>query len=300
MRKGIVILMLLSALVLCACGGAPEAEPSPSVPTATVQAPAPTETPRPTETPMPEAPSPTAEPTATTVPEEPSPTPEPTSTTQPAATPVPTEPTEPTATPTIGPVVVFRDDFEGALAGGWSWQNEDPSRWNLTDVPGALRVILQDGGINWSIPARNVLLRQAPTGKFEIATLVHFTPSSNFQIAGLLVYQDESNMLQLGRAFCDGPAACVGNGIYFDSAVSGEGSAQNFSTNVASQSTAYLKVRREGGTYTGYYSEDGTNWTVIGQHTNPLNPVRVGLIAAQATQAETTADFEYFTITTLP
>ena len=69
---------------------------------------------------------------------------------------------------------------------------------------------------------------------------------------------------------------------------------------MASQSQAYLRLRREGNTYTGYYSEDGTNWTVIGQHTSPLNPLRVGLFAAQAISAETTADFEYFTITTLP
>jgi len=61
-----------------------------------------------------------------------------------------------------------------------------------------------------------------------------------------------------------------------------------------------LRLRREGTTYTGYYSEDGANWTVIGQHTSNLTPFRVGLIAAQANEAETTADFDYFTIVALP
>jgi beta-xylosidase len=196
--------------------------------------------------------------------------------------------------------VVFRDDFQEVLASGWTWQNEDPSHWNLAEVPGSLRIVLQDGGVNWGNPAKNVLLRQAPAGKFEIATLVHFTPNSNFQIAGLVIYQDDANVLHFGRAFCDRPDVCTGNGIYFDSAVSGEASPQNFPTNVANPSTAYLKVRREGATYTGYYSEDGTNWMVVGQHSNPLNPLRVGLIAAQAIEAETTADFDYFTITTWP
>jgi beta-xylosidase len=196
--------------------------------------------------------------------------------------------------------VVFRDDFQGALASGWAWESEDPSRWNLTDVPGSLRIILQDGGIRWTIPAKNVLLRQPPAGKFEIETLVRLTPTSDFQFAGLVAYQDGATALQLGRAFCAPKENCIGNGVYFDNLPAGGGAFSNFATSTASQSLAYLKLRREGNTYTGYYSEDGTNWTVVGQHINPLNPVRVGLIAAQAPSAETTADFEYFTITTLP
>jgi beta-xylosidase len=312
MRQGIVILMVLSALLLSACGGAPEAEQVPSAPTATAEEPVPTETPKPADTPAQEAPTAMPEPTDTPAPEEPSPTPEPTSTLEPVATPEPTEAAEPTATlvstepaeptvaPTTGPVVVFRDDFEGALAGGWAWENEDPSHWNLTDVPGSLRIVLQDGGINWPTPARNVLLRQPPTGTFEIETLVRFTPSSDFQFAGLVIYQDGNTGLQLGRAFCAPKETCVGNGVYFDNLMGDGRVGSNFATATASQSQAYLRLRCEGSTYTGYYSEDGTNWTVIGQHTNPLNPLRVGLIAAQAAQAETTADFDYFTITTLP
>jgi beta-xylosidase len=197
-------------------------------------------------------------------------------------------------------MVVFRDDFQGALGSGWAWENEDSARWNLTDVPGAVRIILQDGGINWPTAARNVLLRQPPAGKFEIETLVRFTPTSDFQLAGLVAYQDGTTALQLGRGFCAPKEYCVGNAIYFDNLTGGDRVGSNFATSTASQSQAYLRLRREGDTYTGFYSEDGTNWTVIGQHTSPLSPLRVGLIAAQAISAETTADFEYFTITTLP
>jgi beta-xylosidase len=300
LRKAIVILILLAAVLLPACGGAPEAEPSPSAPTATVEAPAPAETPKPTDTPKQETPTPTEEPTATPIPEEPSPTPEPTFTPEPTPTAEPTEPVAPTATTATGPIVVFRDDFEEVLASGWTWQNEDPSHWNLSEVPGSLRIVLQDGGINWPVPARNILLREAPAGKFEIETLVRFTPTTNFQFAGLMAYQDGSNALGFGRAFCTPGPNCVGNGVYFDKHTAGGRVESNYATSTASQSLAYLRLRREGDTYTGYYSEDGTNWTIIGQHKNPLNPLRVGLFAAQAPSAETTADFEYFTITTLP
>jgi beta-xylosidase len=309
MRKWVVVFLLLPALLFSACGGSPEGEPSPSAPTSTVEPAAPAETSKPADTPTRDAPSATPEPTDTPEPEEPSPAPEPTSTPEatatpepeePTATPVPTEPSEPAATPTTGPVVVCRDDFQGALATGWTWENEDPSHWNLTDAPGSLRIILQDGGITWPTPARNILLRQPPAGKFEIETLVRFTPASDFQFAGLVAYQDGSNALELGRGFCAPKEFCVGNGIYFDNLLAGGRVSSNFATSTASLSQAYLRLRREGDTYTGYYSEDGTNWSVIGQHSSPINPLRVGLFGAQAPSAETTADFEYFTITTLP
>lgn len=218
--------------------------------------------------------------------------------TQPTDTPVPIPPT---ATPVVETPGLFRDDFDGVLATGWSWIREDPTHWNQTDAPGALRIVLQPGGIGSiaSSPANNLLLRQAPDGDFEIATLVHFSPTSNFQFAGLLIYQDDANGLQFGRAFCFAPEGCAGNGIYFDRTQHGE-LGENYATATANQSEAYLRLRREGTTYTGIYSEDGANWIVIGQHTADLTSLRVGLIAAQAYEAETTADFDYFTIETLP
>jgi hypothetical protein len=65
--------------------------------------------------------SPVPAPTATLVPEELSPT----LTPEASATPQPTLPAQPAATPTPGPVVVFRDDFDGILAAGWACQHED-------------------------------------------------------------------------------------------------------------------------------------------------------------------------------
>lgn len=190
---------------------------------------------------------------------------------------------------------MLRDDFEGALAAGWSWVREDPTNWSVTDLPGTLRIILQPEGVNTG--ENNLFLRNGPAGKFEIATLVTFTPTTNFQLAGLLVYQDDSNYVQFGRAFAN---HAVRNGIYLDNIRSGEWVEPYYATATTSQSQAYPRLRGEGTMYCGYYSEDGGNWTLIGQPSNALNPGLVGLIAAQAYQAETAADFDYFTITTLP
>jgi len=227
---------------------------------------------------------------------------------QPTDTPIPSPmPLPPTETPvpatptaTVSPIL-FRDDFEGALADGWAWIGEDPTHWNLTEAPGALRIILQPSNMNDGEP-KNFLVRAAPGGNFEIATLVKFTPTSNFQSAGLLIYATQGNAMQFGRAFAQCPIAnvCIGNAIYFDIIEGGAGGKPNYATAVTGQSQAYLRLRREGTTYSGYYSEDGINWTLIGQHTSSITPLYAGLIASQAYQAETTADFDYFTIEALP
>ena len=208
-------------------------------------------------------------------------------------------PDVPTTTSIAVTSIIFRDDFDNALSEGWNIVREDSSHWSLTDKPGSWRITLQAGAIGDAIPQppSNLLLREAPSGDFEITTLIHFTPVSNVQFAGLIVYQDDLNAVQFGRAYCDLSEMCVGNGIYFDNT---SDISKNHAAVTSNPSIAYLRLRREGTTYTGYYSEDGGSWTIIGQHISNINPLQVGLTAGQVLEAETTADFEYFTMETLP
>jgi hypothetical protein len=191
------------------------------------------------------------------------------------------------------PIEVFRDDFEGSLDAGWSWIREEEEQWSLTERPGYLRLTILPAGYT-----RNLLLREAPEGRFEITTRVQFTPTSNFQFAGLQIYQDKDNFLRLGRAFCQIdalPGVCVGNGIYFDNLVSGEAISPNVKIEVGKQYEAYLKIVRDGSTYTGFYSDDGETWILVGQHRADLRTIRVGLITS-GSSFRIVADFDYFTI----
>lgn len=266
MNKHLIPLVLVIA-ILTGCGGPPPQELASSTAT---------EIPLTTATPLPQPPTNTSlPPTETLLP--------------------PTEiPLPPTAT--ISPYL-FRDDFEGTLGEGWQWLGENPAKWSLTQAPGSIRIILQSSGIGGGEP-KNFLVRAAPSGNFELATLVRFFPSSNFQFAGLLIYQSQGNALQFGRAFADcADPACKGNAIYFDIIEAGASRKPNFSTSVVTPSQAFLRLRREGTLYTGFYSEDGLTWSEIGKHeSNIITPLYVGLIGSQAFQAETTADFDYFTI----
>ena len=204
----------------------------------------------------------------------------------------------PTFTPqnVIVPDHAFRDEFEDQLADGWTWLAEDQARWSLREVPGKLQIMASDASFDGPSFPTNVLLREAPAGDFEITTSFRFTPTSNFQFAGLVVFQDKANVLQFGRAFCDLPGSCVGDGIYFDN-FEGGFIINNHKATI-SGSDIYLRLQRVGTTYTGFYSEDGENWITLGEHIRDLAQVRVGLMAAQAAQ-ELPAAFDYFTLNTL-
>ncbi len=137
-----------------------------------------------------------------------------------------------------------------------------------------------------------------PVGDFEVRTRVLFEPTLNYQSAGLVFWQDADHYLSFDRAYCDAePPACVGNGIYFDLIEGGSSVGDNFSTTTSSQNEAYLRMVRQGLTYTGYYSEDGVNWTLIGSHTpsGSVAPWGVGLTAGADLQDTCIpADFDFF------
>ena len=191
----------------------------------------------------------------------------------------------------------FQDDFVGQLAEGWTWLGENPAKWSLSKVPGSLQIMLADASFDGPALPPNILLREPPTGDFEITTSFRFTPTTNFQFAGLVVFQEHGNVLQLGRAFCDVEGYCVGDGIYFDNFENGSIPATSPRAPFNGEVT-YLRLQRIGNTYTGYYSDDGENWTLLGEHFRDFSPIRVGLVTAQSS-TEIPAVFDYFTMNTL-
>jgi len=218
-------------------------------------------------------------------------------TSSPTNSPVPfSAPTTPPPTEiTLGET--FRDDFDGQFAEGWTWLAEDPAKWSLTAVDGSLQILASDSSLDGPALPYNILVRNAPAGDFEITTSLQFAPTSNYQVAGLIVFQDQSNALQFGRAFCDLPEACVGDGIYFDNYENGSITGSNYRTSYRGE-VLYLRLQRTGNVYSGYFSENGEQWTKIGEHVRDFSQVRVGLIAAQA-PTPIPALFDYFTVNAL-
>lgn len=230
----------------------------------------------------------------------PAPVPAPTSTPLPPPTETPVPPTvtlEPS--PTSDPLL-FRDDFEGSLGEGWEWTRENKNAWSLTNNAGWLEIMARAGHVG-SGDIDNLLLRQAPEGNFELETRLNFKPTENFQIAGLIIYESAANFIQFGRAFCGFGPPCAGDAYYIDLINGGNNNPENFATSAPETDTVFLRLRREGNTFTAYASEDGTEWKVIGAHVGQMNPLFVGLVAGQAVNSvPKPAQFDYFVINALP
>lgn len=210
-----------------------------------------------------------------------------------ATQPVPT--VTPTLTPTPTEIPVFWDDFSGEFLPGWRWIRENDALWSLDSEPGYLRIVLTGDR-----PARNLLVRDVTRQNFQIMTHVRFKPTSNYQFAGLLVYQDDETMLAFGRAYCDRQNVCVGNGIYFDAVQSGQTQGGNFGADTQIKDEAYLRMDKNGTRFTGYYSENGTDWMMVGEHEVSTIDPQVGLITANSFIVGMPAYFDYFTVMEMP
>ena len=201
-----------------------------------------------------------------------------------------------TSTPTSD---TWIDDFDGALATDWSWIDEDPSHWNLTEMPGMLRIVTQGESLYRAGKPRNLLLRDAPASDFEILTKVTFDPQDNFQQAAILIYQDEDNFVLLNRGFCD-VGDCPGSAVFLDNMVNGKLDLANHPQTAVSSQTTWLRLRKEGMQYIAFHSADGQTWEELGRVENPLTPSKVGLSAnnanADPSVPQIPADFDFFTV----
>jgi len=195
---------------------------------------------------------------------------------------------------------VFSSDVLSEL---WYWEREDPAMWSLTANPGHLRIMTQEGTL-WGdgTAPRNLLLTGiSSSSDFQIDVRLIFQPLENFHEAGIAIYEDSSNYVLLGRAFCGHEIqGCVGNGVYVDHEYRGE--MQDDPAPIPWQADeAYLRVQKQGTTYTFFVSDDGESWTQMGAvYGFPLVPTAVGLYAYSEFDIDSIpADFDYFRISPL-
>ena len=206
--------------------------------------------------------------------------------------------------PTLTPVPTadpnfFRDDFNGNPAPPWTWVREDPGNWTLTDPPGALQITVGGGYVS-AHTNRNLLLRPAPPGNFQIETQMSFSPRDNFQFAGLIIYESDSKFMQAGRGYCRS-FECVREGLYMDYYKKGVIVKPDFGQSYTESGSILLRLRRRADTYTFEVSGDGKIWFIVGSHTSDMNPLQVGLVTGQRMQGTNLpATFDYFEVRSLP
>jgi regulation of enolase protein 1 (concanavalin A-like superfamily) len=107
--------------------------------------------------------------------------------------------------------VLFKDDFKGSLADGWSWVREHREGWRVT--PHGLEIRVEPGNM-WGPAnnAKNVLVRPVPEpAEREIAVSVQVEnrPTEQYEQANLVWYYDDSHMVKIGLEQVDGKLTIV-------------------------------------------------------------------------------------------
>ncbi len=192
------------------------------------------------------------------------------------------------------------DGFDSStLDSKWSWIREDPTHWSLTERPGFLRIITQRGDLyGGHNDLRNGLLQTMPALDFDVTTKVSINVAQEFHQGGLLIYQDSDNYLKLVRSWdnlwggADVVFALERNGYFYHS---------HHHTVPADIGTLYLRISQSGTSYSGYYSQDGMTWTLLGLYSDvALTNAEFGLLAANGYKVEATeipVDFQFFRVT---
>lgn len=107
--------------------------------------------------------------------------------------------------------VIFKDDFRGGLAGGWTWLREDPASWRANERGLEIRVL---PGNMWgrSNNATNILVRPVPDPTIRpiaVSVTVSNQPSGQYEQADLVWFYDESHMVKIGQERVDGVLCLV-------------------------------------------------------------------------------------------
>jgi len=168
----------------------------------------------------------------------------------------------------------FKEGESAALDKGWSFINKND---NAVFGEAGLTITTERGAFsNPDAKPKNVFMMSA-MGNWVAQTEVKFDPIPNAsnQQGGLIIYDDDNNYIRFvyGR-----PTSGSINVVRVYNVVNGS-ETQSYSANLASASSIYLQIVKNGNTYTFKYSQNGTNWTTFGTITAVYVLPRIGLYA---------------------
>ena len=191
-------------------------------------------------------------------------------------------------------VTVRRPEF--SLTNDWSIIRNDPENWKLTGV-NSITITTKAGEFySGTDNAENVFLTPVE-GDFTATTKLTFVPGANYQTAGIIVYQDSKNLYGAYKRYHSG----YNGNIFTDFAINKGSASEHTTPDLNKDAPVYLKVVKEGTTFTAYYSYDNSEWVQIA---DPLNvssltgDLKIGLYAVDGNgkSGSLPATFEDFTI----
>ncbi|HEU5473672.1 MAG TPA: ThuA domain-containing protein [Actinophytocola sp.] len=193
------------------------------------------------------------------------------------------------------------DEFDGSSVDGCRWTTivrPDPAHERVTG--GNLEIDTGAGDI-FGTPngtPTNFTLQTPPLGDWTVETKIDAsTLNEQYQQGGLLVYVDDANYVKFDYVTDNTAGSAVSRRIELRSEVGD--AVQNPQPNAGNltQGVWYLRLTKQGDTFNGFYSADGTTWTDIGEAvTNAaVSNGKVGLFTIGTNQtASKTVKFDYF------
>jgi formylglycine-generating enzyme required for sulfatase activity len=219
---------------------------------------------------------------------------------EPTSAPVVAEPTSTPEASSPGASASFRDNFNSSMDPEWAWIRSEDGQWDLVSISGSgyLEVSLTAAAqVDMGSP-ETLLLRWIEGQNFELITRMLFQPTRNYQRVGLVIYENRDNYVALVRGYANDDQL-PGNALYLESKIESEASFWNFGQKASSPFHIYLKLRREGDLYTGFYSTDGETWETLGELEVPMEPVSYGFLIGKS-DAAVTADIDFIEFIPLP
>jgi regulation of enolase protein 1 (concanavalin A-like superfamily) len=182
------------------------------------------------------------------------------------------------------------DEFDGSsLDAKWSWYNPPASYDVGATSAGQLHMVANRNTNFGGTADSGVLLYQNTTGNFSIETKIASDPGTNYEKSGIMVRNNASNWVGLYYQ------AQNGKQVELTTKVGGVAS-DNLKGVISGH--VWLRLERDGQTFTAYHSTDGAGW-IFGWSVSVAldDSVSIGLIIADGTaNADFAADFDYFRV----
>jgi len=169
-------------------------------------------------------------------------------------------------------------------------QNDD----NLLVADGRLEITAAAGDITAASDNGANLVLQSANSDWTIDTKLQTSAlPTGAQNAGLVAYQDDSHFVKfvytgaaMRRGQQQGAAPAAGSlQLYVEE---NGASKSTLSVNLAEtgikDNTVYLKLEKDGSTYTAFYSVNGKNWIMAGQAEVMLKDIKAGVMACNGVQ----------------
>jgi beta-glucosidase len=199
------------------------------------------------------------------------------------------------------------DEFKNASVGKqWQWVRQNQATYSLSKNAGSLTITSETGDVSEkSNDAKNLLLQSANNDWVIDTKLVCSRNPSQPENAGILVYENDDNFVKLvlravtktnrsGR-----PGSVEEQPGTIDLIIEENGIAKSIATfnlrkAVTGNNALTLKLEKNGGNYTAYYSLDGDKFEKLGTTDILLKNIKAGLIVCDGVIIQSMKSTYYF------